>query len=127
MSRKESLPRDPAADACKIPRGASHAALIAGLSNDKSPLDETPAPVESARSIPDDALLTRDAFAAALSEHGYPITGSTLATKASRGGGPPYRLFGRRPLYEWGPGLQWAKSRLSRSATSTSEHSIGAA
>ena len=36
----------------------------------------------------------------------------TLATKASRGGGPPYRLFGRKPLYRWGDGLDWA-SRAS--------------
>ena len=47
--------------------------------------------------IPDDpdARLTRNAIAAALTEAGYPIRPATLATKASRGGGPPFRRFGR--------------------------------
>jgi len=44
-------------------------------------------------SIPEnlDALLTRDRLAEALTEAGYPTKAKTLATKASRGGGPPYR------------------------------------
>jgi hypothetical protein len=74
-----------------------------------------------------DALLTRDAVATALTEAGFPISGATLATKATRGGGPPYRLFGRRPLYEWGPSLAWAQSRLSEPASSSSEHGTRAA
>jgi integrase len=58
----------------------------------------------------------------------------SLATKASRGGGPPYRLFGARPLYRrglyresggrerrWGHSLNWAQSRLSEPMRSTSE------
>jgi hypothetical protein len=60
-----------------------------------------------------DALLTRDQTATALTEHGYPVKAKTLATKASRGGGPPYRLFGTRPLYHWGEALAWAKSRCT--------------
>jgi hypothetical protein len=73
--------------------------------------------------IPDDpnAILTRDRFAAALNEAGFPITVSTLATKATRGGGPPFQKFGNKPLYQWGPGLAWAKGRLSKSVRSTSE------
>jgi hypothetical protein len=43
-----------------------------------------------------DALLTRDQVAAALSAAGFPVKPKTLATKASRGGGPQYRLFGAR-------------------------------
>jgi len=74
-----------------------------------------------------DALLTRDAVAYALTEAGFPITGPTLATKATRGGGPPFRLFGRRPLYEWESAIAWAKSRLSEPATTTSEHGVRAA
>jgi hypothetical protein len=74
-----------------------------------------------------DALLTRNALATALTEAGFPISGATLATKATRGGGPPYRLFGRRPLYEWGQGLAWAQSRLSNPASSSSEHGARAA
>jgi hypothetical protein len=74
-----------------------------------------------------EALLARDALATALTEAGFPISGATLATKATRGGGPPYRLFGRRPLYEWGPSLAWALGRLSAPASSSSEHDAKAA
>jgi hypothetical protein len=72
--------------------------------------------------ITPNALLTRDAVATALTDAGFPISGATLATKATRGGGPPFRLFGRRPLYECGAALAWAKSRLSEPATTSSEH-----
>jgi hypothetical protein len=67
-----------------------------------------------------DALLTRDAVAAALTAAGFPVKAKTLATKASRGGGPPYQLFGVRPLYRWGDAVAWAKSRLSAPRHSTS-------
>jgi hypothetical protein len=73
------------------------------------------------------ALLTRDAVATALSDAGFPISAATLATKATRGGGPPFRLFGRRPLYVWEAALAWAQGRLSEPATTTSEHSARAA
>jgi hypothetical protein len=66
-------------------------------------------------------FLTRDALATSLTNEGFPISAATLATKATRGGGPPYRLFGRRPLYEWGPSLDWARSRLSAPVSNTSE------
>jgi hypothetical protein len=69
----------------------------------------------------DEALLTRQQFAAALSEAGYPVAASTLNTMATRGGGPPYQKFGPRPLYRWGPGIKWAKERLSRPARTTAE------
>jgi hypothetical protein len=73
--------------------------------------------------IPDNpnALLRRSAVAAALNAAGYPTTDKTLATKATRGGGPPYRLFGRIPLYRWGDALAWAESRTSLPRQSTSE------
>jgi hypothetical protein len=45
-----------------------------------------------------DVLLTRKQTAEALNNVGIPITPATLATKATRGGGPPYRLFGPKPL-----------------------------
>ena len=67
-----------------------------------------------------DTMLTRDAVAAALTAAGFPVSAATLATKATRGGGPPYRLFGRRPLYEWGPALEWARGRLSAPVPNTS-------
>jgi hypothetical protein len=76
-----------------------------------------------ASAIPEnpDALLTRRATAEALSAAGFPVRPATLATKASRGGGPPFRRFGRVPLYQWGDTLDWARSRLSAPMRSTSE------
>jgi hypothetical protein len=74
-------------------------------------------------SMPDDpdALLLRDKTAEQLTKAGFKTSGATLATKATRGGGPPYRLFVRRPLYRWGDALAWAQSRLSSPRRSTSE------
>jgi hypothetical protein len=73
--------------------------------------------------IPDDALLTRNAAAAALTEAGYPTSPATLATKATRGGGPPFRRYGSRPLYKWGDALRWAQSRLGPLICNTSQPS----
>ncbi len=74
-------------------------------------------------SIPDklDALLTRDKTAEALTESGYPTSPKTLATKATRGGGPPFHRFGPRVLYRWCDALDWAEKRLSPAMGSTSE------
>lgn len=74
-------------------------------------------------SIPNDpeTLLTREATAEALTAAGFPTSKTTLATKAARGGGPPFRKFGPRALYQWGDALQWARSRLSAPMRSTSE------
>ena len=66
-------------------------------------------------------LLRRHALAQALTDAGYPTAPATLATKATRGGGPPFRLYGRIPLYRWGDALAWAESRLSALQRSTSE------
>jgi hypothetical protein len=49
-----------------------------------------------------DALLTRDQLSDAFKESGFPVEPSTLATKATRGGGPPFQKFGIRALYRWG-------------------------
>jgi hypothetical protein len=68
-----------------------------------------------------DALLTREQTSEALKESGFPIEPTTLATKASRGGGPPYEKFGPRALYRWGNSLAWAQSRLSAPRRNTSE------
>jgi hypothetical protein len=75
--------------------------------------------------IPDpDALLTRQQLAEALTDAGYPTSPKTLATMASRGGGPPFRKFGRRPLTRWREGLGWARSRLGPVVNSTAELDI---
>jgi hypothetical protein len=66
-----------------------------------------------------DEMLRR--LAHALSAAGYPTAPATLATMATRGGGPPYRLYGRIPLYRWGDALAWAESRLSAPRRTTSE------
>jgi hypothetical protein len=79
--------------------------------------------VQSMSSIPDDldALLTRDRTAAALAESGYPTSPKTLATMATRGGGPRFHRFGPRVLYRWRDALGWAEKRLSPAMRSTSE------
>jgi hypothetical protein len=73
--------------------------------------------------IPDDprAFLPRDKLAAALTEAGFPISPKTLATKATRGGGPAFQKFGPRALYRWSTALAWAQSRLTAPRQSTSE------
>lgn len=70
------------------------------------------------------ALLTREAVAAALTAAGYPISPRTLATKATRGGGPPYSVFSGRALYRWGDTLEWAQSLMSPPRRSSSEADI---
>jgi len=69
---------------------------------------------------PDD-LLTRTQAAAALTAAGFPTATATLATKATRGGGPLYRLFGTRALYRRADLLDWAQSRTSPPRRSTAE------
>jgi hypothetical protein len=70
------------------------------------------------------ALLTRSKLADALSEAGFPVREATLATMATRGGGPPYRRFGSRVLYCWADALLWALARLSAPRRSTSEADV---
>ncbi len=64
--------------------------------------------------------LTRVQLAEALTNTGFPTSPATLATKATRGGGPPYQLWGRKPIYTWGPSLEWTERRLSARVDSTS-------
>jgi hypothetical protein len=68
-----------------------------------------------------DTLLRRKHTAEALTAAGFPVAAKTLATKAARGGGPIYRVFGRTVLYRWGDALGWAEGRLSEPRRSTSE------
>jgi hypothetical protein len=69
-----------------------------------------------------DSLLRRVAVASALREAGFPVSAATLATKATRGGGPPFHSFGRIALYRWGDALAWAQSRMSAPRRTTSEN-----
>jgi hypothetical protein len=65
----------------------------------------------------------RDRRAAAqfLTEQGYKTAPATLARLACVGGGPAFRKFGRKPLYNDEDLLDWAHSRLSAPMRSTSE------
>jgi hypothetical protein len=72
----------------------------------------------------DDILLTRADAARALTEAGYPVRAASLSTWATRGGGPPFRRFGRKPLYKWSDLLSWARSRLSEPMHNTSQVSV---
>ena len=75
----------------------------------------------STTEINPDARLGRKQTADALSAAGYPIAEATLASMASRGGGPLFSKFGPRVLYRWRDALDWAEKRLSPAMGSTSE------
>jgi hypothetical protein len=68
-----------------------------------------------------DTLLTREAASAALTAIGLRVATKTLATKATRGGGPPYHLFSCRAVYRWGDLLDWAHSIMTAPKRSTSD------
>jgi hypothetical protein len=72
--------------------------------------------------IPDDpkTLLSRRAVAEALTVSGHKTAPATLARLASVGGGPPFRKYGRWPVYPWDLALAWAQSRLTPLVLSTS-------
>ena len=68
-----------------------------------------------------DAKLTREETAEALTAAGYRTSPATLATKASRGGGPKYVLYNGRALYRFGDALEWAQASTSAPRTTASE------
>jgi hypothetical protein len=74
------------------------------------------------RNISDDTLMTRTDIARESTARGVPIAASTLQTLACRGGGPAYRVFGRRCLYVWSEYWAWAMSRGGPACHSASEH-----
>ena len=69
------------------------------------------------KTLTPETKLRRSELADALTEEGFPIAASTLASMGSRGTGPPYDLWGRIPIYGWGPSLRWAQNRLRRVRT----------
>lgn len=71
--------------------------------------------------ISPDTLLTRVKTAEALTAAGFPVSPATLATKATRGGGPAFSKFGPRVLYRWCGALEWAQGRTTPVVASTSE------
>jgi hypothetical protein len=69
-------------------------------------------------------FLSRTEAASFLTKRGYPIAGQTLATQASRGGGPEYVKWGGRVLYRPETLLDWAEKRLTKARASTSEADV---
>lgn len=65
--------------------------------------------------------LGRTESAQLLTDAGYKTSPATLATLASRGNGPPFRRYGRIPVYMPSDLLSWARSRLSPPIRSTAE------
>ena len=72
-------------------------------------------------SLEPDTLLGRRPGAEALTEAGFKTSPATLATLASRGGGPRFRHYSSRVVYRWGDLLDWAQSRLGPIVTSTAQ------
>jgi hypothetical protein len=103
--------------ALPIPDGP-HAAADRAVMETVTAASSPPAPASPHNP---DALLRRKRLAEALTACGYQITEKTLATMATRGGGPPYHLWGRFPVYRWASALAWAESRLSAARRTTSE------
>ena len=68
-----------------------------------------------------EARLDRKQSAAALTAHGFKTSEATLATLASRGGGPVFSKFGPRDVYRWADLLSWAQGRLTGPVNSTSQ------
>jgi len=71
--------------------------------------------------LDDDALLSPQQLTEELAELGLNVAVPTLASLRTRGGGPPFRKFGKAVRYTWGSSLAWARSRLSPAVSSTSE------
>ena len=66
-------------------------------------------------------LLNRKEASAFLSERGYKVAVATLNKLACVGGGPPFRKFGRRPLYRPTDLIAWVAARTTTLVRSTSE------
>lgn len=69
--------------------------------------------------------LTRREAADFLTERGFRTAPSYLAKLACWGGGPEFRKFGARALYEPDELLKWAESRLSKPMNNTSAIAVG--
>jgi hypothetical protein len=63
----------------------------------------------------------REAAAYVREKYNVPCTEATLATIASRGGGPCFSLFGRTPIYSETDLDSWVEARMGSPVRSTSE------
>jgi hypothetical protein len=69
--------------------------------------------------LSDDALLSTQELSEAFSNMNLPMAAPTLDSKRSRGGGPPFRKYGKTIRYRWADARDW---RLQcRHLTSTSK------
>jgi hypothetical protein len=67
-------------------------------------------------------FMTRFQLAETLELCGIPLSYETLANKATKGGGPPFRIFGKSPVYQWGDVVAWLRETMGEPARTTSEH-----
>jgi len=71
-------------------------------------------------------FLTDDAAAKYLADRGLPTAKKTLGKLRVVGGGPVFRKFGRKPVYEPAALDAWIKTRLSAPMRTTSEAAAAA-
>jgi len=77
---------------------------------------------------PLEARYLREEVPAFLKENGgYKVSQHSLATYATRGGGPLFRKFGSRPMYRGADLLAWAEAKLSAPRRTTSEGDVRSA
>jgi hypothetical protein len=88
------------------------------------PLPTIPPPKipKSLDSVDPKTFLTRFQVSEALEACGIPLSYDTLATKATRGGGPPFRIFGKSAVYQWCDVVAWVLETMGEPARTTSEH-----
>jgi hypothetical protein len=72
--------------------------------------------------IPAEARFTRPQAAKVLTACGLPCSPKTLASQATRGGGPEYQRFGKFVSYTGANLAAWARAKLGKPASSASEH-----
>jgi hypothetical protein len=73
-------------------------------------------------SINPKTFMTGFQVADTLEECGLPLPYSALEAKAKLGGGPPFRIFGKNPIYQWCDVVPWVLSTLGEPARTTQEH-----
>lgn len=73
------------------------------------------------KNIEPNHFLRRADAAQFLTNHGYKIAVATLEKYASTGCGPPFKLFGRFPIYSPADLLDWAESKCTGPFASTSD------
>jgi hypothetical protein len=56
-----------------------------------------------------------------LNDRGFPVTETTLATKACRGGGPRHFKFGKHVLHTAADLIEWATAGISASCSTATE------